>query len=146
MLLPSQISFTMMFLCFSSTTCANDAPSEWPTDAPTDASTEAPLGTCPDGWINADYLGCFFFDNSKPDRHLNWLEAMDACDNLGGYLAEIQSEEQANFIASIALVEESLTGVDSWWLGLTDMGHEGRWIWGHTISDSVFTNWAPGHP
>ena len=64
-------------------------------------------------------------------------------------------------------MEESLTGIDSWWLGLTDMGHEGRyelrircdvlilillllfifrWISGHSATESEFTAWAPGHP
>ena len=57
-------------------------------------------------------------------------------------MAEIQTQEQAELIvsilikiknmvivnmqASIAMVEESLTGVGSWWIGLTDMSHEGR--------------------
>ena len=70
------------------------------------------------------------------------MEAMDVCDRMGGYLAEIQTQEQAELIvsilikiknlvivnmqASIAMVEESLTGVGSWWIGLTDMSHEGR--------------------
>ena len=70
------------------------------------------------------------------------MEAMDICDRMGGYLAEIQTQEQADLIvstfiklknllnvniqASIAMVEESLTGVGSWWIGLTDMSHEGR--------------------
>ena len=53
---------------------------------------------------------------------------MDVCDRMGGYLAEIQTQEQAELIlsifieiknlvivnmhASIAMVKESLTGVD----------------------------------
>jgi len=74
------------------------------------------------------------------------VEAMDACDRMGGYLAEIQTQEQAELIASIAMVEESLTGVGSWWVGLTDMSHEGRWMWSHSSTDSTFTDWLPGHP
>merc|ERR1711892_433748 len=112
----------------------------------TQPPTESPTDPCPDGWFNAANLGCFYFDNSRPDRHLTWVEAMDVCDNMGGYLAEIQTQEQADFIASIAMVEESLTGVSSWWLGLTDMGHEGRWMWGHSSTDSGFTDWAPTRP
>merc|ERR1711892_1643903 len=112
----------------------------------TQPPTESPTDTCPDGWFNAANLGCFYFDNSRPDRHLTWVEAMDVCDNMGGYLAQIQTQEQADFIASIAMVEESLTGVRSWWLGLTDMGHEGRWMWGHSSTDSEFTAWAPSRP
>jgi len=112
---------------------------------PSKAPTDEPL-TCPEGWLNADFLGCFYFDNSKPDRHLNWVEAVDVCESLGGYLAEIQTEKQADFIASVAMLEESLTGIDTWWIGLTDMGHEGRWSWSHSSEDSEYTNWSPGHP
>jgi len=65
---------------------------------------------------------------------------------MGGYLAEIQTKEQAELIASIAMVEESLTGVGSWWIGLTDMSHEGRWMWSHSSTDSSYTDWLPGHP
>jgi len=101
---------------------------------------------CPDGWFNADYLGCYYFDVEYPDRNLSWVEAMDVCDKMGGYLAEIQTEEQAELVASIAMVEESLTGVGSWWIGLTDMGHEGRWMWSHSSANSSYSDWLPGHP
>ena len=61
-------------------------------------TTTTPSETCPAGWINAGHLGCFFFDNSKPDRDLTWVEAVDVCSSFGGYLAEINSEEQAEFL------------------------------------------------
>ena len=80
-------------------TRAEDATSTYTSEAPTTAPTDGPL-TCPEGWFNADYLGCFYFDNSNPDRNLNWVEALDACENLGGYLAEIQTQRQADLIVS----------------------------------------------
>ena len=67
------------------------------------------------------------------------------CEGLGGYLAEIRSEEQQTFLVgilallqykvaaiiislqeSIAMLEEEFTGSRSWFIGLTDFGHEGR--------------------
>merc|ERR1712013_863623 len=111
---------------------------------PQTTTTEAPEGVCPNGWFNAHQLGCYYFD--YVDEEISWVEAMDICDRMGGYLAEIQTQEQADLIASIAMVEESLTGVGSWWIGLTDMSHEGRWMWSHSSTDSAYTDWLPGHP
>ena len=28
-----------------------------------------------------------------------------------------------------AYLEESLSGVPAWWIGLADFGHEGEWVW-----------------
>ena len=30
--------------------------------------------------------------------------------------------------------------------GLSDQGHEGRWIWQHSIEDVEFESWASGQP
>merc|ERR1739838_399294 len=47
---------------------------------------------------------------------------------------------------SLALLEESIIGVDSWWIGLSDLGHDGRWLWQHSVSDLEYSHWAPGYP
>ena len=49
-------------------------------------------------------------------------------------MAEPKTEEQLNFLTSLAYVEETVTGVQGWWVGLTDLGHEGEWVWqvGHS--------------
>ena len=73
------------------------------TSGPATTTTEAPPGICPEGWIDADFLGCFYFDFSQ--INLSWEEAMDSCDRMGGYLAEIKTEEQADFIVSIDISE-----------------------------------------
>ena len=44
-------------------------------------------------------------------------------------MAEPKTEEQLNFLTSLAYVEETVTGVQGWWVGLTDLGHEGEWVW-----------------
>ena len=44
-------------------------------------------------------------------------------------MAEPKTEAQLKFLASLAYVEEAATGVQGWWVGLTDIGHEGKWVW-----------------
>ena len=44
------------------------------------------------------------------------------------------------------MFEEEILGARSWLIGLTDQGHEGRWIWQHSVSDVVYSGWAPGYP
>ena len=51
---------------------------------------------------------------------LSWREAQDLCEGLGGYLAEITSAEEE------VLIDTFLTDGISYWLGLTDLAHEGK--------------------
>lgn len=102
--------------------------------------------SCPEDWINAGYLGCFYFDNTEINRHLTWVEAMDSCSSIGGFLAEVITEEQADFLKSLATLEQSLTGIQKWWLGLSDFAHEGRWVWSYSGVESEFTQWAAKSP
>jgi len=97
---------------------------------------------CPDTWIES-LEGCFLFHYTES---VSWREGQALCEGLGGYLAEIKSEEQQSLLESIALLEEEFTGPRSWFIGLTDFGHEGRWIWHHSIVDADYTGWAPGYP
>jgi len=97
---------------------------------------------CPDSWIES-LEGCFLFLYTES---VSWREGQALCEGLGGYLAEIKSSEQQTLLEGIALLEEGFTGPRSWFIGLTDFGHEGRWIWHHSIADADYTSWAPGYP
>merc|ERR1719342_1502513 len=54
-------------------------------------TTASPGGECPDGWIES-LEGCFLFHHSA--NVMTWREAQEECERLGGYLAEIGSEEE----------------------------------------------------
>ena len=47
-------------------------------------------------------------------------------------MAEPKTEEQMEFLRGIAELEAELYGVQNWWIGLSDSGHEGRWVWAHS--------------
>jgi len=110
------------------------------TDNPTTAS---PGGDCPDGWIES-LEGCFLFHHSA--NIMTWREAQEECEKLGGFLAEIGSQEEQTFLMSIATLEEELIGTAEWYIGLSDQGHEGRWMWQHSATDPVYTSWAVDQP
>ena len=71
-------------------------------------------------------------------RPMTWHEAVNYAVRRGGYLAEINSKEEQKKIwdlVSEANIDLSATiapdggGASYLWLGGTDEGHEGNWIW-----------------
>jgi len=99
--------------------------------------------SCLPGWLQATE-GCFLF--MAEDANLTWAEAMSACEDAGGYLAEPKTQKQMNFLAGVAALEMDFYGVANWWLGLTDLGHEGRWVWSHSVEQVSETFWSPKSP
>ena len=70
--------------------------------------------SCPEGWITSPH-GCFFFAIDIEPK--TWEESVEYCEELGGYLAEVNNDE-----IQTLLVEEA-TALDpstNWWLGATD--------------------------
>merc|ERR1712130_10985 len=41
---------------------------------------------------------------------------------------------------------ETATGVQGWWVGLADLGHEGEWVWQVDREDADITDWDTGCP
>jgi len=77
---------------------------------------------------------------------LSWIDAQQHCQSLGGHLAEPITEDWSNLLTSIASIETDVLGVESWWLGLSDLGHEGRWVWQNYLLEADYTNWAADYP
>jgi len=99
--------------------------------------------SCPSGWVNAHTEGCFAF---LTETKVTWEDAMVVCEKMGGYLAQPQTLAQMEFLTGLAEVYTTLTGVHNWWLGLSDIGHEGIWEWVHTMEEVSETYWAAGSP
>lgn len=101
-----------------------------------------PTEECPPGWLDSAY-GCYLFHFAQTGT---WADANEQCELLGGFLAEPKREEEAAILTSLAFVEQSFLGDRAWWIGLSDMGHEGRWFWQHSLEDLEYNDWAPGSP
>ncbi len=75
-----------------------------------------------------------------------WHEAQSYCANYdrvngGGYhLVTIDDSAEESFLNTI----EIRRGLSRWWIGYSDQGVEGSWIWSHGYS--THANWAPNQP
>jgi len=99
---------------------------------------------CPGDWFDAGSLGCYTFLDGRVN--LSWVEAQLACEKEGGYLAEPQTELQIEFLSELAGLEGSFTGIGYWYIGLTDLGREGEWLWVHNDAQLVSDLWSSSSP
>merc|ERR1711915_141094 len=99
---------------------------------------------CPEGWLFYDEK-CFLFHYEA--TIMTWREGQEECETLGGYLAEITNEQEQQYVMTTAALWEDILGTKSWFIGLSDQGHEGRWVWQHSFIDSSnYTYWASDQP
>merc|ERR1712172_376799 len=115
-----------------------------PEETTTDEAWTTSGAACPLGWIDDGNLGCFLF--APQMAGLSWIEALEYCEEQDGFLAEPKTEDQLTFLTSLAYVEELATGVQGWWVGLADLGHEGEWVWQVDREDAFITAWDSGCP
>nr|QEX50549.1 C-type lectin 4 [Penaeus japonicus] len=81
---------------------------------------------CPDGWLDVNG-SCFYFHQ---DQSMPWEDAERFCETSGGSLAKIGSAKELRAFYEYILTY-SLSG--SYWLGASDQGYEGDWLW---VSDN----------
>jgi len=107
-------------------------------------SAQDVLDECPADWFDAGSLGCFRFLEGRVN--LTWVEAQLACEQSGGFLAEPTSQTQIEFLSELAILEGSFTGIGFWYIGLTDLGREGDWMWMHGKYDLDDNLWKENRP
>ena len=73
------------------------------------------------------------------DQGMTWSDAKRVCEELGGHLVTITSEEEQNFVTS--LIEEGK--MNQYWLGLHRYSQEYAWITGESVE---YSNWDKGEP
>jgi hypothetical protein len=85
-------------------------------------------------WVNGHYYKRF-------DEGHNWLDVVNYCKSMGGYLVTITSSDEQDFVDSLLKDGEKTC----YWIGATDEGDEDNWRW---VSDEPweYTNWSWGEP
>merc|ERR1712154_448474 len=98
------------------------------------------LSECPPGvpgWISGGSGSCYH----KSIFSLTWLESVEYCNSLGGYLLEINSAEEQQLIESLVTMESGV----AYWIGLHKR-EDSRWEWQESKSEPTFTNWGEVSP
>lgn len=74
----------------------------------------------------------------------SWTDARDMCEELGGHLVSINSEEEQDFLKYLALTSTSSKGL--YWLGgYRNIDDQYNWYWCDGTKFS-YENWASGEP
>merc|ERR1719234_2261477 len=100
----------------------------------------AAMADCSHPWTSVE-TGCYLFQKSNS----TWYEARRDCQQKGGHLVEIDSKEEEEAIID-GISRQGWDGDLGFWIGLTDIFHDGTWVWDHFGRPLNFSNWAPGEP
>merc|ERR1712179_154028 len=76
---------------------------------------------------------------------MDWFDAMQCCYFQNSYLAEPQNQEETDKINTYLTISTGGDRQNTWWMGATDMHHEGGWSWMSGAPWS-FENWNEGEP
>lgn len=74
---------------------------------------------------------------------LSWVEAEAMCEELGGHLVSINTQEEQDFIYKLANVDYATKGL--YWLGAYRNEGNMNWYWSDETAFS-YINWAPEEP
>merc|ERR1719295_70918 len=102
----------------------------------------AAMASCSPPWKSLD-TGCYLFQ----EWNSSWYNARRECKQSGGYLVEIDSRDEQDAIQ----YEIDNRGWDGrshfgFWIGLTEIFHDGTWVWDNLGKPLDFSNWASGEP
>merc|ERR1719209_1349472 len=107
------------------------------------STSAAAMASCSPPWTSLS-TGCYLFQ----EWNSTWYQSRRECKQSGGYLVEVDSqEEQDAILREIASRgwEDGLTHF-GFWIGLTDIFHDGTWVWDNLGKPLGYSNWAPGEP
>ncbi|XP_061171990.1 versican core protein-like [Saccostrea echinata] len=76
-------------------------------------------------------------------KNPSWSTAKMECENRGGYLVELQSQNEQQFVRNILIPQIDPNSVPVFWLGGKKTNGQFEWINGGKIE---YSNWRPGYP
>jgi len=91
-------------------------------------------------YFNGSYYKLYTITSSNKGSAA-WNEALKHCEELGGHLAVINSQEENDFLYSYI----TSLGISTAYFGYTDEETENTWVW-VTGEENTYTNWHTGEP
>merc|ERR1712212_597695 len=103
----------------------------------------AAMASCRPPWKSLGTSGCYLFQ----EWNSTWYNARRECKQSGGYLVEIDSQDEQDAIRD-EIDERGWDGHSHYgfWIGLTDIFHDGTWVWDNLGKPLDYSNWASGEP
>jgi len=100
---------------------------------------------CLEGWTKLA-TGCYLFKRQPS----TFREARHICDKAGGYVVEIDSEEEYSALEKewkdVNGQNECKNNGLSWWIGITDAQEEGTWVLDYSGTELKFSAWHGDEP
>jgi hypothetical protein len=78
------------------------------------------------------------------NKQMTWDAAKAYCENFGGHLVTITSDQESEFVSSVRTINSAFTS--NVWIGATDKDSEGNWKWVTGEKFSNFLHWNSGEP
>nr|XP_034311605.1 perlucin isoform X3 [Crassostrea gigas] len=91
---------------------------------------------CDIGWIR-HHTKCYMFSNTTA----TWAEAESICNAFHSILAEPRSHDE-----SVFLISQSENEVGHFWIGISDIIKEDRWVYSSDLQPVRVTDFSPGQP
>nr|XP_033498801.1 CD209 antigen-like protein 2 [Epinephelus lanceolatus] len=106
------------------------------------SASEEHCSGCPSGWIPLN-SSCYFFSYTEsPNVEKNWPKSREDCKSRGADLVVIDYPEEQNFVSHT--IDHMMAG--GFWVGLTDMHTEGKWVWINNVTEVENRYWMDGEP
>uniref|UniRef100_K1QUK2 Aggrecan core protein n=1 Tax=Magallana gigas TaxID=29159 RepID=K1QUK2_MAGGI len=83
------------------------------------------------------------------EEKLTWEDAKLECQKKCAHLVQIETKEESDWLAATFLNDDCLSDIYFYctaWTGGNDLDIEGQFVWGHSNTSMVFTNWYVTEP
>ncbi|XP_044231950.1 CD209 antigen-like protein B [Thunnus albacares] len=112
------------------------------------SALEGTCGKCLPGWVLLN-TSCYFFSYSESGTvKKDWKDSRADCISRGADLVVIDNQEEQTFVSNS--IDSMRSGTDMWengfWIGLTDTGTEGIWVWINNVTEVEQRYWMGGEP
>jgi len=93
---------------------------------------------CKEPWVRpGSSVACYA---SGGDKGMKFDDAVEKCASMGGFLAEPRSDYETENVVSV------LNWNASYWIGITDHGEEGHFVWSSDDTEITYSNWGKNEP